>query len=209
MVHTGSFSGFLSKYFFMKEIHGSKMLLILPFLFALLPVSLFAQEVDNNIRSVQKDSGYVNFTGQDMLPGDEGTSFRIQMINGYQFNPHFAAGIGLGYTSYNEPLDAVSLFLDMRAKFLKAKATPFVFMKAGYSFSVLHDEELPVEDHKGGFLFNPGIGLQFTSYEGLGWYFNAGYNMDHLSYEEERWDGRILETKLNYRRIMLGLGFSF
>lgn len=199
----------------------SKITLFL-FIF-LLPYSVFAQTVLSAVESrpkgkiteterrvpALKDTGYVNFTGLDMLPGEEGTSFRIQMINGYQSSPYFSTGIGLGYTSYNEPLDAVSLFLDMRVKFFKSKATPFAFLKVGHSFSVLRDDELLIEDHQGGFMFNPGMGLQFTSYEGFGWYFNAGYNMDHLSYEEEEWNGRILETKLTYKRILFGLGFTF
>ncbi|MEX0719865.1 MAG: hypothetical protein WD059_04295 [Balneolaceae bacterium] len=160
-----------------------------------------------------KKTGYVNYTGLDILPGDvNSTTLRYQMVNGYQFSPVFSAGIGIGFTAYNDPLNAIPLFIDLRLKFLKANTSPFVFLKTGYNFSLSPDMEetqFPIEDHSGGFLINPGLGIQFDNREGVGWYFNAGFNNDTFTYEQQEWNGRILETELSYKRIHFGFGLVF
>lgn len=156
-----------------------------------------------------KESGYVNQTGMAVLPGQGATSVRFQMVNGYQFTPKFSAGIGIGFATYNDPLNLVPFFIDMKYKFLKANTTPFVFLKSGYSFSILSDDDTQVENHRGGFMLNPGIGLQFDTSKGFGWYFTAGYNRDRSGFDQERWDGRIVENDVTYRRLLLGFGLSF
>lgn len=156
-----------------------------------------------------KESGYVNYTGLDILPGQNTTSVRFRMVNGYQFNPRLSVGVGIGYTSYNDPLNLIPLFLDIKYKFLKANATPFVSFKSGYSFSTWSNEDTQVDAHRGGFMINPGIGLQFETNKGFGWYFTAGYNTDHSYFEQERRNGRIIENDISYRRLLLGFGLSF
>ncbi|MEX0608574.1 MAG: hypothetical protein WEA79_06160 [Balneolaceae bacterium] len=157
-----------------------------------------------------KKSGYVNFTGLDYLTGDENSSvLRFQMVNGYQFTSGLSAGIGIGFITYNDPLNAISLFLDLRYKLLEANTTPFIYFKSGYNFALSPNENYPIEEYSGGYLLNPGIGIQFDNSEGFGWYFSAGYNVDNLNYEERDWQGRVLETSLTYKRIHFGLGMAF
>lgn len=155
-----------------------------------------------------KESGYVNYTGMAVLPGLDATSVRFQMVNGYQFSPKFSAGLGFGFTTYSDPLSLAPFFLDVKYKFLKANTTPFVFLKSGYSFSILADD-IEVEEHRGGYMLNAGFGLQFDTGKGFGWYFTAGYNREHSSFEQERWDGRIVENEITYRRMQFGFGLSF
>ncbi len=156
-----------------------------------------------------KESGYVNHTGMAFLPGPDATSIRFQMVNGYQFTPKLSAGLGFGLVTYNDPLNLAPLFLDVKYKFLEANTTPFAYFRSGYSFSIMTDDELQVEEHKGGHMLNMGFGLQFDTARGFGWYFTAGYNKDHSGFDQERWDGRIVENDISYRRIQFGFGLSF
>lgn len=156
-----------------------------------------------------KKSGYMNQTGIDILHGRGRTSVRFQMVNGYQFTPRVSAGFGISLVPYSDPLNLVPFYLDFKVKFLEANTTPFVFLKSGYSISLLSETDIPVESHSGGLMLNPGIGIQFDTGSGFGWYFNAGYNMDHATFDEELWDGRTLENDITYRRVLFGMGVTF
>lgn len=163
--------------------------------------------------SFYKVKGYVNQTGFDRLPGKSGNSLRFQMTHGYQFNPHFSAGLGIAYVSYDDPLNTIPVFADFKVNFLKANTTPFTFLKLGYSFTSEGENEtgVPIENHKGGLMFNVGGGLIFETRAGYGWYINLGYNFEKLSFEEENlwWNQQSIENELTYRRVNFGFGLTF
>lgn len=156
-----------------------------------------------------KSEGYFNTTGIGMLRGGDETTAAFQMINGYRFSSRFAAGLGIGFTPYSDPLSLLPVFLNANFKFLEANTSPFVSLSAGYNFSILSDEDTQIDAHRGGFMLNPGIGLEFSTSSGLGWYVSAGLKIDNSVFEEETWNGRIMETDINYRRLQMGLGFTF
>jgi hypothetical protein len=151
----------------------------------------------------------MNLTGIEILPGDDTTTLRFHVINGYQFSSRFSVGIGLGFTRYNDPLNLIPFFFDATYKFLEANASPYVSLGLGYNFSVLGDESLELEDHDGGFLVNPKFGIHFATRHNFGWYLEAGYNVDHASFEQEQWGNRIIETDITYKRLQFGVGLSF
>jgi len=156
-----------------------------------------------------KISGYVNQTGLDLLPGNEVTSVRFQMVNGYQFSPRFSAGLGIGYTTYNDPLSLVPVFLDLRFKLLEANTTSFIFFKGGYNFSTHTDEDVIIEGHRGGYTLNPGIGIHFDTNGDNGWYINVGYNIDKFGFDHQGWGGQTVINEHTYKRVNFGLGLSF
>lgn len=156
-----------------------------------------------------KQSGYMNRTGFEVLRANNGASARFYMINGYQFTPRFGAGFGIGVTTYNDPLTLIPFFVDMNIRFVEANSSPYLFLKTGYNFSLHQDEDVEIDNHKGGLLFNPGLGLQFNLSSGLGWYINVGYNIDNSSYEFDTWGGQTVENDLSFRRVNFGLGLSF
>lgn len=158
-----------------------------------------------------KISGYFNHTGMDILPSQDGTTARFQMVNGYQFNPKLSVGFGIGFVPYNDPLGLLPLYLDGRYKFKEANTSSFIFARTGYSFSILSDEnrQNQIENHHGGMILNPGVGIEFHPGTDFGWYLSAGLNLDNSTFEQERWDGRIVETDINYRRFQFGFGLIF
>lgn len=156
-----------------------------------------------------KVTGYMNRSGVEIMNSDNGSSPRFYMVNGHQFNSRFGAGFGIGVTPYNDPLTLIPFFVDMNFRFLAANSSPYVFLKAGYNFSVHHDKDVQIDDHSGGLLFNPGLGLQFNLRSGLGWFLNVGYNIDNSSYEFQTWGPQTVETDLSFRRVNFGLGLAF
>jgi hypothetical protein len=156
-----------------------------------------------------KTSGYINQIGADILTSESTTTLRFQMLNGYRFNPNFSAGIGIGYIPFNDPLAMIPIYLELTYNFLRANTTPFVFMRSGYNFTLHPDDEMEIEDHRGGWMINPGIGIHFSRESGFQWYMNAGYNLNNASFDQEGFGNEILVTDIKYKRVMFGMGFSF
>ena len=161
-----------------------------------------------------KQTGYFNTTSIAFSPGELGNAFRFEMVNGYQIDPNFSIGIGLGYASYDDaPIDAIPAYIDLKYKILKSNSTPFAYLKAGYNFTI--NEEVdensrrePVDKHIGGTIANIGVGLHFDVAQNLAFNFTFGYLADNLSYTQMQ-GFRKIETDLNYRRIIIGFGLGF
>ncbi len=156
-----------------------------------------------------KNTGYLLQTGIDVLPGQETTSVRYWVVNGYRFNPKFSAGLGIGFTYYGDPLSLLPLFINLNYRISETEVKPFFFLNSGYNISILTDTETQVDSHNGGFLLIPGMGLEFETTGNTTLYINAGYNFDNSSYRQETFNNRTIKTDISYRRLMFGFGLSF
>jgi hypothetical protein len=165
----------------------------------------------NRSRQNYNSSGYMNRSGLELLSGSGNSTFRFATIHGKHFNSHLSAGLGIGITPYNDPMNLIPFFANFNYRLLKSNTSPFIFLKAGYNFSVYseEDENIPLDEHTGGLLLNPGAGIEFNVSPGFGWYVQAGYNIDQSSYEFDGWWGEQVRTDLSYRRISIGMGLTF
>ena len=93
------------------------------------------------------DLGYTIGTGDY----DDASRLELSTTHGYQFNPHFFLGAGVGVTYWHD-MDYVGLpiFVDVRADILKYWVSPFIDFKIGYSF-------IDIE----GVYFAPTVGCRF------------------------------------------------
>jgi len=149
------------------------------------------------------------YVGLEVLPGDDTVSQRLKVIGRYQIGPQLSAGLGTGFTYYNDPLSLLPVFVDLQYKLFRTKLSPFVFLNTGYNISILTDTQTRIDNHRGGWMLNPGIGLQFTSDNGPGWHLSVGYNIDHSQFNTQEGTSRIIETDISYKRLMAGFGLSF
>ncbi len=154
-------------------------------------------------------SGYYNRTGFDLLTGGSGTGIRLQMVNGYQFNERFSAGIGIGYVFYHDPVDLVPVYADMVYQLRDDGFIPFLYLKAGFSVGILRDDFRIADRHGGGPLLNPGFGILFSGKSEPGIYLTTGFNLDNSYIEREAFGDRVIKDSISYRRISLGFGLLF
>ncbi len=179
-------------------------------------IFVFSMDEVENIRLEEvpetqyfKNYGYMSRSGIDMLQGSDSVTPRFYTVHGIQFTPHFGAGFGIGITLYNDPLTLIPFYVDLNLRFLKANASPFLSLKAGYNFSYHEDENLIFNNHSGGLLFNPAFGMQFNMSNSFGWFINAGYNIDNSSYSFNQWGNQTVINNLSFRRLNFGLGVTF
>ena len=159
----------------------------------------------------QNQSRYLFMAGVDLLAGGDysSTSPRFYMVHGHRFTPQLSAGFGIGYTPYNDPFSLIPFFIDLNYRSSSQGAVPFLNLKAGYNFTTRVDDDMLLDDHEGGLLFNPAVGFEFSLGRSAGFLLSAGYNIDNSSYQYESWGNRTVVNRLTFRRLSLGAGIVF
>lgn len=89
--------------------------------------------------------------------GDK-SSFGMQVINGYQVNPYFNAGVGIGLNQHFSGAAFMPVFLDLRGTFLRQRVSPFVGFAGGWAVALNVNASEPDE---GGLYLNPAFGVRF------------------------------------------------
>ncbi|MFV0291419.1 MAG: hypothetical protein ACK5IJ_11075 [Mangrovibacterium sp.] len=78
--------------------------------------------------------GYVGIveTGYVVGVGDiEASRFKMDLINGCQFNPHLSLGLGVGVRIYENDEYGLPIYLDARFTFTEQKVTPYISLGGG------------------------------------------------------------------------------
>lgn len=172
--------------------------------FLLLLVVIFSCGVVSNAQDNTFGGGYRGFAdlGYTIGVGDyEFNRFEISTTHGYQVNPYFFVGGGVGFhfmNSYETPgmqyaLDkrdskvSIPLFADFRGTFSKRKFAPFVDLKLGY-FVTNND----------GFYGNISAGCRMALKGKQGISLSIGYTYEKLEYQI--FDRFISSSNMNYTR---------
>lgn len=171
--------------------------------------SVAGQQVQTE--SNQNRTGYFLQSGLDILtsPGSGSEmAARIFFVNGHHFTPQMSVGVGLGFTPYSDPLSLIPFFFDLNYRFVQSGISPVLFVRAGYNFSIKNDESFLLDDHSGGLMLHPGVGIEFPLSDQFDLYLNAGYSIDNSSYSFESWGDRNVVNELSFKRLSLGIGFK-
>ncbi len=144
-------------------------------------------------------SGYlriINF-GFGFGLGDygKGTScLKLEVINGYQFNPYFSLGFGTGlkfyFNKYKSSSLVIPLFADFRAHFIDYIVSPYIDLGIGYTI------EATPEFRGLGFMLNPSVGASVKIGKKSAMNFGLGYFMQ-------------IANGSNLGTLNIDLGFSF
>jgi len=132
------------------------------------------------------------------------TSFELQAVGLYNVNQRFAAGVGVGLSSYESVLFPV--FADTRF-FLACprKFTPFVECALGYAFTTSHNTF-------GGLYFHPSLGMQYAVNKHIALLMHIGYEQQALRrrkvYESDYFVSEF-EESLSHGSVMFQFGVCF
>ena len=161
------------------------------------------QEADILPPRVWRPKGYIGSIeyGRDVNSSDSHiVTSSFFTVHGYQFNPYFFVGLGLGIQhmeyengglrlSFTE--STVPLFADIKIHLLKSRIAPFVAGRVGYC----------VRGFKG-FYLNPSAGVSFGISPRTGGYLALGYSFQKLKGNED-----IDKTSLEGISFRVGLFF--
>ena len=147
----------------------------------------------------------------------------VTMTNGYMFNDHWAAGIGVGYEIFDRNL--FPLFADIRYTLWGGKLSPFFALKTGYAFSNFKKKHydyisIPHEPYNvnnayykkdGGFMLYPEIGVKVPISDNADFMFTVAYRYQKTKStvsqdfgQRSKW-----EHKESLNRLSFGVGIMF
>ena len=124
-------------------------------LFLIINLNLIAQEINRE--------GYFNISKLGILVrmnetpattglSSNGNGTEISTLNGWNFNSHLAAGIGVGISTYVNPtITTIPVYADIRYYLKETRKTPYVFSNLGYGIVITDNRE-------GDILFEAGAG---------------------------------------------------
>ncbi len=177
-------------------------------------------------------NGYFNLTELGFLAGNFSNATRAPFsminINSWKFSNGMTTGIGVGVEFSNETY--LPVVADIRYYLREKRPLPFVSFQAGYSFPLggsyaqtmyaindlrvspmIYPGPIPTTANdplsaKGGFLLNPGIGIQAPLNENLSMTFSMGYRW--MRYRYSRPDDYKLDIDFNRLSLKIGLLFK-
>ena len=213
--------------------------------------SRYISEENNTRFENRKKKGYFNTTQIGMLMGNRQITERfsqysggwgvwsfeetrtemqispsLTMTNGYMFNEHWAAGVGVGYEIFE--WNFFPVFADIRYTLRESKISPFFTVKAGYSFGdfkkkhydglYLHYEPYYVNNadfrNYGGLMLHPEMGIKVAISENADLLFSIAYRyqktkstVTQKNDQSPYYDGWDHKTVLN--RLSLGIAIMF
>jgi hypothetical protein len=88
-------------------------------------------------------------------------TYGIQTINGYKFNDHLAAGLGVGFDRTQHGVISIPVFADLRVSFGQKKVRPFFDQNAGYNFDRISAENKDFYTSPGSYFLGSSFGYAF------------------------------------------------
>ena len=153
-----------------------------------------------------KSAGYAGSieAGYGIGVSGYGGRFEFDVVNGYQFNPYFYLGFGIGVNVWTNGSDIVTLpfFAHLRANFMDRPVSPFFALSAGYNVSV-------TSDVKGGFMVEPALGVAFRTSNRNAVTLGIGYSGQRYKEEGYRYYYGYYDETLWISAIRIKVGFTF
>ena len=201
-----------------------------------MPVAFPQSNINEGIFENRKGKGYYNTTQIALLMGfrnlseqynNSRTEFQnspsLTMTNGYIFNKHWAAGIGVGFEMFDRNLFPV--FIDIRRTMLDNKISLFFAFKMGYSISDVrkkHYDNLSL-DHSpyyannvyykksGGLMLHPEMGIKIPKSDKADLLFTVAYRYQRTKSTVSQDFGQRYkwEHKVGMNRLSFGVAVMF
>ena len=137
------------------------------------------------------------------LKTEDATSYAIQTINGYFFNPYISLGLGLGIEGFNSPnINTLPIFADVRVYLQDDYSTPFAFLDIGGMIKAS-------DNFNQGNMFALGAGYKFFVGEEkkISLVTDVSFSGRNISLTDEA--VRTSENKLAIRGVALSFGIIF
>ncbi|MFC5282551.1 hypothetical protein [Pedobacter alpinus] len=119
---------------------------------------------------------FVNQSDFGVLLGENTKGvFTVQNFSGFAFKKYKTElGVVVGFDNYQSiKIIPLAFAVKYNLNTLK-KVTPYLMINTGYGFG-FNKENGSSETYKGGFMFNPSVGLKFNNTGKIGYHFMVGY----------------------------------
>jgi hypothetical protein len=140
----------------------------------------------------------------------------MDAIAGYRFFPQLFIGAGTGFELFFDG-SMMPFFVQVRADFVEAKATPFFYLNAGYALGWVNGED---GSDYGGLMMEPGIGIRINIAKNFGMNLGSSFKFQRAYeyayyYEPYYYDDDCIDcyyenrVPITLRMFTFKIGFSF
>lgn len=130
----------------------------------------------------------------------------VEIFNGFRLHRLLTIGATTGFDFYSNLL-ITPFALGIRGEAFNSRISPIYSIDAGYGSSFL-SHEADMEEKKGGWMFNPALGIRVRSGHSTAYTFAAGYKTQEAE-TSTFWGRGMTDQKITYKRLSLQLGFMF
>lgn len=130
---------------------------------------------------------------------------------GHRFSRWLGVGGGVGITGFNLGLgkNVIPLFVEARGFFLQKKVSPYYAVRVGYGFALKNATNNIIEA-KGGYLFNPQVGVRFGGGSNVSFYTGIGLHVQRASYTSSwTFNEEVIVDNYLFKRLELKFGITF
>ena len=178
-------------------------------------VASFGYSYAGNPYSFKHDKGYRGFLDYGYTIGlsDFKHFGRLDLStsHGYQFSRYFFLGVGAGYQFCDVlEMPIIPVFVDARLNLMDGRISPYIGLKAGYSFDIGTDNRDKFEGAGMGFYFVPNIGVRMVLRKNLAANLSFGYTHQIIDYidnsilintinnDKESWEGLTIKAGIEF-----------
>jgi len=130
---------------------------------------------------------------------------------GHRFSRWIGVGGGVGITGYDIGwgLNVIPLFVEARGFLTQTKVSPYYAVRFGYGIALTNAVN-NISEAKGGYLFNPQIGLRFGGGKNVSFYTGLGLNFQRATYTSSRaFSEEVIVDRYLFKRLELKFGITF
>ncbi len=152
-------------------------------------------------RDISGYRGFIDYGYTHGVGNVKNNRFEIISSHGYQFNPIFFLGLGVGYNlSLNKKESSLPLFINPRINFLDEGTTPFWDVKGGYSFFGGR-----------GYYVSSSFGVSFSKNDKVAFNIGLGYTLQCAKFDERSTidPSKFVTLDEKYNGISLKLTFEY
>ncbi|MEZ4721729.1 MAG: hypothetical protein R2813_07645 [Flavobacteriales bacterium] len=161
------------------------------------------------------NKGFYNASSAGLLFGSNDYSTEVAVsaytVNGYRFNPHLAAGLGVGIESFYPGM--VPVFVEGRYDILESRFSPFATIQAGYGVPFQNNKVDGQWVNRGGVMLDCQVGIRNYVSNNIGFTLSAGYRHQQSVYREYYWwfsdPGDQAMIRQQYNRLVVRVGLLF
>ena len=153
-----------------------------------------------------KPKGYTGNFEIGLVDYPEGSDLALvsfSLVNGYQFNPYFSMGLGVGVEISSDAVYNVPVYLNTKVYFTKTRFAPYLNFDAGYIVN-FSDDYYYGSQTAHGLLINPALGLRVALNKKIGLTTTLGYR-----YHGQSVDGYYSNEFVSSHAITLKWGILF
>ena len=158
-----------------------------------------------------KEKGFYQTVELSLLASFNAGGLSATYSAGHRFSRWIGVGGGIGYTGFDMgwALNVIPVFVEARGFLTKTKVSPYYAVRVGYGIALTNDAN-SITEAKGGYLFNPQVGVRFGGGNDVSFYMGIGLHYQKATYTTSfRFNEQVNVEKYLFKRVEYKFGITF